>query len=147
MIIFVGQEKLNKFSLFPQIFVEYSQNIFIASIVYENMFMFDVERSGHDTCYWDAGQAGWAMYEWTRLGAWIKLVLVLTSSPAHLICPAQCSNPSTTPAHIAQSLLVILASDLVTVYHQVWCLSEVKCEIVTYLPLRFCPNCQQKCMI
>ena len=58
MIIFVGQEKLNKFSLFPQIFVEYSQNIFIASIVYENMFMFDVERSGHDTCYWDAGQAG-----------------------------------------------------------------------------------------
>ena len=40
------------------IFVEYSQNIFIASIVYENMFMFDVERSGHDTCYWDAGQAG-----------------------------------------------------------------------------------------
>ena len=45
---------------------------------------------------------GWAMYEWTRLGAWIKLVLVLTSSPAHLICPAQCSNPST-PAHIAQS--------------------------------------------
>ena len=62
MIIFVGQEKLNKFSLFPQIFVEYSQNIFIASIVYENMFMFDVERSGHDTCYWDAGQAGWAVW-------------------------------------------------------------------------------------
>ena len=53
MIIFVGQEKLNKFSLFPQIFVEYSQKktFFIASIVYENMFMFDVERSGHDTCY------------------------------------------------------------------------------------------------